>query len=193
MRVISVRTKAVKYKTILIIIVLTLSTFTHTEARVGMGEINFNTPGGHVICDCDPYPETPVLVGFESSIKNLQEWYFYKNHIVGYGKGYYFIFNEVTGDLQYFKNKDTWEQAITNQNIKPFFTRWLNISDSIEALYAIIFLGMFIWIPLILIIAIGIFIYFHVTGFNKRKLIVAGFLLFIIAIVILYHVNIHSF
>ena len=174
-------------------ILLLLVTSVNVEARIGIAEISFDTPGGHVICDCDPYTDPPVLVGFESSLKNLEKWYFYKKHIVGYGKGYYFIFNEVTTNLQHFENKSTWEEAILNQNLKPSFTRWLEISDSIEALYAIIFLGAFIWIPLILIIFISVITYFYVTKFSKRKLIIAGLLLLTTAIGILYRINVHSF
>ncbi|MFD0997929.1 hypothetical protein ACFQ21_01385 [Ohtaekwangia kribbensis] len=179
-------------KSIIVIGILLLN-FIEAYARVGMGEIQFKTPGGHVICDCDPYSETPVLIGFESSIKNLKEWYFYKNHIIGFGKNYYFIFNETTNQPQLFQDKETWRQAIAQQQLKPFFTRWLDISDSIEARYTIIVLGMFIWIPIVLIIGIGSFIFFYVTGFNKRRAIAGVLTLFTIAVVMLYLINVHSF
>ncbi len=179
-------------KCVLIFIVILLG-FTNAKARVGMGEIQFQTPGGHIICDCDPYAETPVLIGFESSIKNLQKWYFYREYIIGYGKNYYFIFNEATSKLLIFKEKETWQQAISRQNLKPFFTRWLDISDSIETLYTVIVLGMFIWVPLLLVLCIGGFIFFYATEFNKRKSIIGVLLLFAITITLLYRINIHSF
>lgn len=176
-----------------LIIILLLLCFTNAKGRIGMGEIQFKTPGGHIICDCDPYLETPVLIGFESSVKKLKKWYFYRNYIIGYGKDYYFILNEGTEKLQLFKKKVNWQQAISNQNLKPFFTRWLDISDSTEAIYAVIILGMFIWIPLVLVFCIGCFIFFYATGFDKRKFIIGALFLFTMAITLLYRINIHSF
>lgn len=162
-------------------------------ARIGMGEVQFKTPGGHIICDCDPYSETPVLVGFESSIKKLDTWYFYKNHIIGFGKNYYFIFNETTNSLQLFQDGETWQHAIAQQHLTPFFTRWLDISDSIEALYTILVLGMFIWIPLILIIGTACFMFFYITGLSKRKVVISLLLLFTVTIIFIYRINIYSF
>lgn len=179
-------------KTALATVILMLS-FTRAESRVGMSEIQFKTPGGHIICDCDPYTETPVLTGYDSSVKNLREWYFYKNHIIGYGDGYYFIFDEARDKLQVFKDKADWEQAILSQHLKPVFIRWLDISDSIEAFYAAIVYGMIIWIPLIFVIGIAGFMFFYVKGFNKRKLIVVGLLLLSVIMALLYRTNIHSF
>jgi hypothetical protein len=176
-----------------ILFVIFLFGLVEANARTGMGEIQFKTPGGHIICDCDPYTETPVLIGFESSIKNLERWYFYKNHIIGSGKKYYFIFNETTKHLQLFQDEETWQHAIVQQHLAPFFTRWLNISDSIEALYTTLVLGMFIWIPLILIIGTGCFMFFYITGLNKRKVVVSLLLLFAVTIIVIYRINIYSF
>ena len=64
-----------------------------------MVETIFDTPGGHMICDCDPYSKTPVLVGWDDTINLLDKWCFYHNHIVGHGADYFFIFNEATENL----------------------------------------------------------------------------------------------
>ncbi len=41
-----------------------------------MGEIHVSTPNGHVLCDCDPYDNTPVLIGYQDSITLLDPWDF---------------------------------------------------------------------------------------------------------------------
>ncbi len=101
--------------------------------RVGMGETYFQTPGGHVICDCDPYKQPPVLVGQEDKIHSLEAFYFYRNHIIGYGPGYYFIFNEENGQTDLFRAQSQWQQSIRARDLRPvLYTNWLSIADAPE-------------------------------------------------------------
>lgn len=158
-------------------------------SRAGFAEVVFETPGGHTICNCDPYSseQTPILIGFEK-LEKLDKWYFYKNNIIGKGAGYYFIFNESRHIIQYFKTEKLWKRAIIIQNLEPFFiTRWLSLKDSPdEFLFAIILLVIFSS-PFFLILIIGFWIltYKKVIVWTKSKMKVIG-LIFILGLLYIF-------
>lgn len=141
--------------------------------RVGMGETYFQTPGGHIICDCDPYSRTPVLVGQENKIYNIDKFYFFKNHIIGYGPGYYFIFNEATGQTSLFHAQSQWQHSIKARDLKPvLYTNWLSIADAPENFLVMgFFLGLMaspILLPVLVITVVQLL---------RRKIRVSGRLL----------------
>ena len=163
--------------------------------RVGMGENNFSTPGGHIICDCDPYDQTPVLVGHEDKIHKIEKFYFYKNHIIGYGPDYFFIFNEVTNQADLFGVESQWQQSITAKNLKPvLYTNWLNVTDSPETFLLITYFWSMMASPLLLPILM-----IAAVQLLRRKIVVSGRFLFrafsvmvILALLAGSQVNIYS-
>jgi len=164
-------------------------------ARIGMGEIFFETPYGHTICDCDPYPEVPVLVGWEDTLNNLETWYFYRNHIVGIGEGYYFIFNEMTEEYSLFTDEILWNNAIARKNLKPFYTVWLTMQDSPESFYFLLFLNSFLLLPFaLMIIAVVIFLSIkRVLIWDKTTWLVTLGICSLIALFFFFSLNVHSF
>ena len=176
------------------LVILALMLFSNVYARVGMGETHFETPNGHVICDCDPYDSTPVLIGYEDTIKLLDRWYFYHDHIVGEGKDYFFIFNELTNDLNYFRDEKDWRIAIEQKDLMPFYTRWCDISDAPESFIAMLMLSSFITVPLFLILVFLVvgFSYVNVIVWNRRTWTFTLCLLTIIILLLAYTLNIHS-
>jgi hypothetical protein len=141
-----------------------------------MGEVYFQTPGGHTICDCDPYraDQTPVLVGQEDKLHNIEAFYFYKQHIIGYGPGYYFIFDEPVGRVALFNAKSQWQQAIVAKNLNPvLYTNWLEADDSPETFLLIVFLWGILASPFILLILVIVAI-----GLVRRRISVSRRFLF---------------
>ena len=138
--------------------------------RIGMGEQYFETPGGHMICDCDGLENSvknaPSIVGFEEQIPKIQEFYFYKNHIVGYNDSLHFIFNEKNNDLQLFKYEQDWYYQIELQELDPIITRWLDLSDSPEVWHVLLFMWFFLTIPLA---TIFIYLFFRWLIFSIKR------------------------
>lgn len=175
-----------------ILLTIFLLTFAHLSyARVGMGETTFKTPYGHEISDCDPYKETPVLIGYENKIKSLKEWYFYKGHIVGKGQSYYFIFNEYKDYLQYFESETEWQSAIKQQSLSPFYIRWLDITDSIDNLFLIILFASPILI-IFLIVVIWTVVDYRLWR-NKKALKIAVYVFLSLTFLIVYRLNVQSY
>lgn len=162
-------------------------------ARAGFSEIFFETPGGHIICHCDPYSssQTPILIGFEK-LEKLDKWYFYRNHVIGFGNNYYFIFNESTLSIQYFKDVKQWHNAIIKQRLKPIiYTRWLNLSDSPEEFkFAIVVIAILAFPFALIVVIILSFLHYRriiIWGKNSFRILWLCFLLFV-----LYYIsNVH--
>lgn len=171
---------------------------THGICRVGMGESHFETPGGHTICDCDPYrsDQTPVLIGHEKRLHNLEEFYFYKNHIIGYGKEYYFVFNENTEQTDLFQTEREWKQIVSEKGLKPaIYTNWLDISDSPATFLLIAFLWGMIAAPILLLILIVVMIELirRRISVSRRFIFRTGSVLLILAFLIGCQINTYSF
>lgn len=153
-------------------------------SRAGFSETFFSTPGGHTICNCDPYSnnQTPILIGFER-LEKLDKWYFYKNNIVGKGTGYFFIFDESSEEIQYFKDEKLWKKVIDEQNIEPiFFTRWISLRDSPDDFLFGIVILVIISSPILigLIIVLWILTYKKIIIWTKRKLNIIGAMIVIL-------------
>jgi hypothetical protein len=109
-------------------------------ARAGLAETFFTTPGGHSICWCDPYTDEqlPVLSTTNSLLKdtarpplfNVTKFYFYRNHVVGIAKDYFFIFDEGLEISYIFKTREEWNKNIRTKKLNPVFTQWLDLTDT---------------------------------------------------------------
>jgi hypothetical protein len=130
---------------------------------LGMGLEVLETPGGHTICrGCasDKIHQDPILIGREDSLIHIQQFYFYRDCIVGYGgnsypSDYYFIFNEQTEKLHYFTDKNMWQQTIDKESLRPFIhTRWFDVSYQPIPFWAIIIFVFTILPCLIVLLAI---------------------------------------
>ncbi|RZJ68235.1 MAG: hypothetical protein EOO50_02110 [Flavobacterium sp.] len=159
----------------------TLFLSTAANARVGLAEIFFETPGGHTICHCDPYPDaqTPILIGFDK-LERLEKWYFYRDHIIGKGTGYYFVFDEKSEEYKTFKNESDWKKVIEDQNLEPIVTRWFDLSDSPQDWFFLLVITAVFTVPIIIAILIVIGILFL-----RKKILWARRLLFFTAAVLL--------
>lgn len=165
-----------------------------TYARVGFSESTVTTPNGHYICRCDPYSSnmTPVLIGFESRLNKLREWYYYKNHIIGKSESLFFIFNEVDEIVILFSSKNEWLNKIDKLNLKPkIYTRWINIGDSQDWM-TISLIILSIPVSIILIIEVLIIFYLSKKG-NKAKvnmiLKINGIVFLILIFLLIYLFN----
>jgi len=176
------------------LLILSLIFVNITYARVGFAESTVTTPNGHYICHCDPYSSdiTPVLIGFESKLKNLKEWYYYKDYIIGKNEISFFIFNEIDEIVILFNDESKWLDEINKLKLKPkIYTRWIDIGDSQD--WMIISL-IIISIPFFIILLIEIFIviYLFKKG-NKTKanmiLKINGIIFLILTLVLIYLFN----
>ncbi len=157
-----------------------------TYARVGLAEIIFTTPGGHTICHCDPYPD---------KLTQLEKWYFYHNTIVGKGKNYYFIFDEGKEQLQLFDHQEQWQRALEKQQLKPFFTRWLDLSDSPDSFLFFLFLTSFVSVPFVFLLFV-VLLFLTIKkkiAWNKKALFVSSGIIVFIALSVLSALYVQSF
>lgn len=139
------------------------------QARMGLSETNFQTPGGHTICDCDNMVDyelyAPSILGFEQKIPRITDFYFYNNHIVGYSDSLFFIFDETTATLMTYTERMAWETARSERQLHPFLTRWLTIHDNPQDKLLIFLFLSYLLVPLSLV-----FVYFYVKiGFKAVK------------------------
>ncbi len=91
-----------------------------------------------------------------TQLDHVNQWYFYKDHIIGKANEY-FIINEWSNVLQLFQKEEDWQAAIDQQHLRPkLWTRWYMyewhfFSDNL--LFALILafpltltlLGLFLW------------------------------------------------
>ena len=140
---------------ITILYIITVSNLAYS--RAGFAEESFQTPGGHEICWCDPYDSEvlPVLIGWEDTIPNIEEFYFYKDHIIGYSKIRFFIFNEKTENIQVFNNRKDWNKSIDLLDLKPNKEKWLTLSDNKNnvdfGIAILVFMSLPLWLILLII------------------------------------------
>lgn len=142
-----------------------------------------------------PYVDTPVLVGYEKTINSLVRWYFSRDHIVGQGKDYYFIFDEITNTLQYFNSQGEWEKAVKLKQLEPFYTRWCTISDSPDSFVLAIVLSSFTTVPIFLIVLCVIIwmTYTKTIIWTKKTWFVFLATVLALSFLLLCRLNIHSF
>lgn len=103
----------------------TLFLLINTSQGMGVGDwssttknsTKFDDPGGGIT----------ITLSNGKQYKYIDEWYFYKDHIVGKTKEYinyenkyeYFVLNEITGKIHTFQKKDAWEIFIKSNNLNP--------------------------------------------------------------------------
>ena len=124
-------------------------------------------------------------------VTNLEEWYFYKNHIVGKYKNIsqfnYFIFNETNCQHEIYISKKEFTVQLKHKGLKPLiWTRWHKEN------YGMIFTDghildkiIFVWIYMPVIVGFALF--FVITLFrtscnlakktNKINLLIVGIIL----------------
>ena len=132
------------------LVLLVLLNFWQANARIGLAETYFSTPGGHSICDCDGLEDSdnaPSIIGFEWAIPRIEKFYFYKGHIIGYSDSLYFIFNEETEYFQLFESKWKWKGAISKAELRPYIRRWLDVGDDPQRWWIVFMMTWWITIP----------------------------------------------
>jgi hypothetical protein len=180
------------------VIILSLIFSTQALARAGLAESFFTTPGGYTICWCDPYTDDqlPVLstnkgIRHNEPLYNVAKFYFYKNHVIGTGKNYFFVFDELTETVQTFKNKLDWKKYISTHTLNPLVTQWLDISDT-----PFFFNPSYSLIVFLLIITSLLLLYPLITLVLRKKLSCLNYASLIFGVLIsvfVYMINIYSF
>ena len=82
-------------------------------ATAGVAEWSIQTPMGNEINHGDPFigqygTSIRTAGAFDSDtpfVDRLQSWTFYLNYVVGQSEKGFFIFNEATKEVEYFKNQ----------------------------------------------------------------------------------------
>jgi hypothetical protein len=117
------------------------------NARIGLAETSFNTPGGYTICDCDVLQDydknAPTVIGYEWQIPRLKKWYFYKKHIIGVSEKNYFVLDEANNRLDIYQTEAEWQNAINERGLNPaFWTIWLDMGDAPENWFFILIMSV---------------------------------------------------
>ncbi|MDF2456390.1 MAG: hypothetical protein K0R51_2383 [Cytophagaceae bacterium] len=166
------------------------------QARVGLAEIFFTTPGGHIICHCDPYSDeqTPAMIGWDQ-LQQLEKWYFYRDAVVGKGKGYYFIFIEDIKNLKIYKDEARWQSGIDQFHVRPFYTRWLDLYDSPDDFLFMLYMTSFVWAPVLLLIlvTVALLTFKKQIRWNKKGILITFSCVLLFLIFIYLKFNLKSF
>jgi uncharacterized protein YdeI (BOF family) len=75
------------------------------------GNIMFDSGGGTVL----------TLTKNQTEFADINNWYFYRGHIIGQTDSSYFIINEVSAEIRLFQSKPEWESHIRTSDLKPVF------------------------------------------------------------------------
>jgi hypothetical protein len=116
-------------------------------------------------------------------VKNVDKWYYYKNHVIGKSSEHYFVFNELTKELRFFSEEQEWELFLEKQFLYPQIrTRW----------YA----GQYTWGNTAFLILFSIPCSIIISEYVKKKLneenfawdkrVVKNAIIFIFCLIILY-------
>ncbi len=130
------------------------------------GGVNFYTPEGNNICDCNELENyqknAPAIVGFENEMPRIKRFYFYRDHIVGFSDSLHFIFNEKSKVLEVFDSEKEWEERVEYSCLDPWVTRWWELDDSPSDLILLLMVGFIVTIPLG-----SVFLFFWIGSFWK--------------------------
>jgi len=145
---------------------------------MGLGEWGFNRSLG--ISLHNTYGPTQIDV-LNETISNVEEWYFYKKHIIGFcGKKdqnrTYFVLNEGSKEIFRFQEFEKWKKFIRQKKLKPkIWTRWFRSHDSVFLMVLVIY-SIYFWfisIPLLILFLWGVFKLkkevFFVEKFNLKE------------------------
>lgn len=81
------------------------------------------TPGGHTISD--NWGPKALIVKDSFILSDLEEWYFYRNHVIGKFSSGYFIYNEGNSTLNIFNSVGDWKNQLHQNKLDPvLWTRW---------------------------------------------------------------------
>jgi hypothetical protein len=113
------------------------------------GEWQEKTPGGNIMGDNGSGNALEFNGAEEYITLKVNQWYFYKNNIIGTSEKGYFIVNENQKELFLFKTELEWRNAIAQYHLKPTITRWYS-DNWVDMEWIMIWLvfGFIITIPL---------------------------------------------
>ena len=126
---------------------------------------NFDDPGGG----------KTITLANGKKYQNPDEWYFYKDNIIGIGKEYtegrykyeYFVIDEKEGKILTFEEKEIWEEFIMTNNLNPKYWK-RSFRDNWNHIEMIKLLAIF-WFPIsIPIILINIYFYKKLLSFDNK-------------------------
>lgn len=133
-------------------LIMVIILYSSSSFGFGTGDWQQTTPEGNIMGD--PGSGTSLtLVKTRKELSEIRTWYFYKRYIIGNTAKYFFIANEMNGDVLLFKNRSDWDSFIHDNALKPVvWTRWYSDNwvdrDNLFALFIFFF---FISIPLLLL------------------------------------------
>lgn len=125
---------------------------------------SFNDSGGGLI----------ITLANGKEYKYPDEWYFYKDNIIGIGEEYiegrhkyeYFIIKEREGDILTFDRKDSWEEFIKTNDLNPKYWKRC-FRDNWNHIEMIKILAVF-WFPIsVPIILLNIYFYRRLLDFDN--------------------------
>lgn len=107
---------------ILIFIMLLLCCQSAALATIGIAEWENTTPGGNKIGNNDALPSnvrTAIYRDYSTIyVKNVEEYGFYTGAIVGKAEQGFFLFNEITKEVNYFPTQERLCSKVKEKNIK---------------------------------------------------------------------------
>lgn len=111
--------KSINYLLTLFTFFMTASTFS-----MGLGDWQNPTPGHNTMED----PGNGITLRISKTnieIFPIEEWYFYKDYIIGKTNKNFFIVNENNGNVLQFESDKEWTNFINHNDLKPLiWTRW---------------------------------------------------------------------
>ncbi len=145
--------KTMKHILTIILIFITLNCMSF-----GFADWQHKTPGGNIMRN---YGSGIYLELYKTNveIENIDEWYFYRNFIVGKTSNEYFIIKETNCEIFKFKDKGDWDNLLELNKLKPImWTRWYS-GNWIDLDNIIIwsFFLFFISIPLIIFFVFALY------------------------------------
>lgn len=144
---------------------------TTTYGRIGLGDWSCVTPNGNRI---NNFSEQTLYLSNNTQLDGLDEWYFYKDQIIGKLHGadpkrkVYFVVNELSFEINTFSTKQEWISYLDKQNLQPkIWTRWFQRDWTFFDDQIILWLVFTSYISLPLMICFLIFLF---KAIRKEKL-----------------------
>ncbi|UBF28159.1 hypothetical protein K9N68_09880 [Kovacikia minuta CCNUW1] len=112
-------------------------------ASIGLAEWSVYTPGGNLISHEDGWKQTygdclraddsdstlPAETRQKVYVAFLEQWRYYKNHVIGKSKAGFFLFHETNKQVTYFRSEPALMAAIAAQNLGTPKSDWLTGQD----------------------------------------------------------------
>ena len=158
---------------LLALLIFTSSCF----ARMGWGDWQEHSPNGTFIYNLGG--GISMKLGRDTSLVGVKEWYFYKDHIIGYSllkdsieREEYFIASEHTRIIKKFNLQSDWDKYIDKNSLRPLiWTRkyngdWTFFDDGIVFFFIVFFP---VSIPATVFFFYALFRAIRKESFNLRK------------------------